>query len=166
MTSSLPGVTEASAASCVPSAAFDARRWTWQEALTGALSLALAASPALPWHHIAFAGCPPARGFVCLASVTGTVSGVTGHAFLAGYILAPNPHHLPVEPLPPPLLTVALRWGAFAALFVAAVAVIAAVLNLADTCGSAHYDPDEPHIRTAKGRHAVEAKPIATCERD
>src|SRR5262249_17047701 len=28
-----------------------------------------------------------------------------------------------------------------------------------------HYDPKEPHIRTARGRHEVGAKPITTCKR-
>lgn len=48
----------------------------------------------------------------------------------AGYISPPNPHHYPIEALPPPVLSVTWESGAYIALATAAASAVAAVLNL------------------------------------
>ena len=53
-------------------------------------------------------------------------------AFLAkpGYIPLPNPRHLPVEPVPPPILAVSWEWGAYLTLALAAASAAAAILGI------------------------------------
>ena len=53
-------------------------------------------------------------------------------AFLAkpGYIPLPDPRHLPVEPVPPPILAVSWEWGAYLTLALAAAAATAAILSI------------------------------------
>lgn len=183
MTSTAQGATEAPAASPAPSAVLDARRRTWPEALTGALSLVLIASLALPWYRVS-SGCRGAAAFTCARFTPVQVSGPAGHPFLlvtglvtviivilvaarlaAGqpflgwpsdrYLLAAACLNLlivalafalsagytapqtPFAPLPPPpTFDVGLHYGAYVSLVVAALAVIAAVLNVAMTPAS------------------------------
>lgn len=88
---------------------FDARRWTWFDAIAGTATVTLLFSLFDPWYDIRFAGCP--GGLACRAdNRLGKLSGI-------------------VTPLA--LLTVSWQYGAWMAVTAATVAVIAAVLNLA-----------------------------------
>ena len=59
---------------------FDARRWTWLDAIAGAAAVTLLFSLFDPWYDIRFAGCP---GGACRAdNRLGKLSGIATHGYL------------------------------------------------------------------------------------
>ena len=59
---------------------FDARRWTWFDAIVGAAAVTLLFSLFGPWYDIRFAGC---RGGACRAdNRLGKLSGIVTHGYL------------------------------------------------------------------------------------